>query len=82
MSDPGSGPPPNYPLKAAATVLIALLGCAVIVSGAVRGSVVLIVIGVAIVLPFPFRLHALRTGRNPWWNRVPLDYFLRRDRTR
>jgi hypothetical protein len=71
--------PPNNPLKLWVEALCAVLAVAIIVLGASKDQWWLVVLAVLALLWLPFRVRAIRQGRNPWWTRAPLDYVTGRD---
>jgi hypothetical protein len=70
--------PPNNPLKLPFVVVGAGVGVIMIVVGALRGRLHIVIAGAILLGLSCAVIVAIRRGNNPWWTRAPLDYLRRR----
>jgi hypothetical protein len=66
--------PPNNALKLPFSVLSIILSAYLIILGAAQGKWLLCVAGAVLLILGCAQFRAIRQGRNPWWNRAPIDY--------
>lgn len=70
--------PANNALKLPLFALGVAIGVAMVVVGALRGRLHVVIAGIIVLGLACAAIAVIRRGKNPWWTRAPLDYLRRR----